>query len=464
MIATADATQPDAAPPPSSPSPDTVTLPLTSPADELVWAAVNARFTGDSKTKMKHYVEGLEHFAELGAVAGGILMGLVNLDTGKPEKALGHFRKVLDHSRELPMLYVFIGQTLTELGYYDQALRQFEQAQEIMPDCIGSHSGQGMVHARMGDHETSIELHRKELFKNELLMENVYNMVEARQMQFAHRHGRRAATLAELANQLYLDRLEQGMFHRRAPEDPPSLVSLAYDKCGTHLIADVLQALTGQRSNWAYHEDPDPLERYPEPVPEGEFVAGNWYAHPKFVEHIQASGAQVILQYRDPRDAAVSGYFYCQKPQVLVADSPFAQGVRASDKPSGISFLLERWAPSILHWAVLWMEARVPLYISTFEEIVNRKPQSVARIARFLDVDANEAVIRRVVEATAFKKRSASLETEKLSEDFKRKGKSGDWRNHFNDDMVEYGKLKVGKALIQLGYEQDDNWGVGAAH
>ncbi|MBF0588455.1 MAG: sulfotransferase domain-containing protein [Magnetococcales bacterium] len=440
------------------PPPSADGIHTTEGVDALVWAAVAERSSGDHRAKMAKYQQALAHASELGDVARHLLLGLVNLDTGKPDKALPHLEQAAALNPGEALNDLFLGQAQTQLGRYDLALQNFQRCQQLDPQCTGVHHSIGMVHALLGDHDTSIHYHRRELQKNELLMESAFQMVEARQMQFAHRHGRRAESFAELANQLYLDRLARGLFAERDSEGDPSLVSLAYDKCGTHLIADVLQALTGQRSNWAYHEDPNPLNRFPEPVPSGEFVAGNWYPHDHFVSRILGDRSRVVLQYRDPRDAAVSGYFYCHKPEVLVSDSVFAKAVRGAEKGPGILYILEQWSNAILHWAVLWMEARVPLYISTFEDIVNHKAQSTARIARYLGVVDDEAAIQRVVAQTAFKKRSASLVTENLSENFKRKGQSGDWRNHFTPEMIDYARFKVGRSLVSLGYEQDPNW------
>ena len=39
-----------------------------------------------------------------------------------------------------------------------------------------------------------------------------------------------------------------------------------------------------------------------------------------------------------------------------------------------------------------------------------------------------------------------------------RKGKSGDWKNHFNEAHKTYFKQKYPKLLVKLGYEENDNW------
>ena len=39
-----------------------------------------------------------------------------------------------------------------------------------------------------------------------------------------------------------------------------------------------------------------------------------------------------------------------------------------------------------------------------------------------------------------------------------RKGKQGDWKNHFNAEHTAFFKDKYGDLLIKLGYEKDYNW------
>ncbi|MDJ0660402.1 MAG: sulfotransferase domain-containing protein [Crocosphaera sp.] len=39
-----------------------------------------------------------------------------------------------------------------------------------------------------------------------------------------------------------------------------------------------------------------------------------------------------------------------------------------------------------------------------------------------------------------------------------RKGVAGDWKNHFNEDHINFFKDKYGQLLINLGYEKDENW------
>lgn len=39
-----------------------------------------------------------------------------------------------------------------------------------------------------------------------------------------------------------------------------------------------------------------------------------------------------------------------------------------------------------------------------------------------------------------------------------RKGESGDWKNHFNEEHKKYFKIKYNNLLVKLGYEDDNNW------
>jgi hypothetical protein len=39
-----------------------------------------------------------------------------------------------------------------------------------------------------------------------------------------------------------------------------------------------------------------------------------------------------------------------------------------------------------------------------------------------------------------------------------RKGKPGDWREHFTQKNIDYFKESTGNLLIELGYEADNDW------
>jgi sulfotransferase 6B1 len=60
---------------------------------------------------------------------------------------------------------------------------------------------------------------------------------------------------------------------------------------------------------------------------------------------------------------------------------------------------------------------------------------------------SREQAVQQVIEAVQPKK----------SPTF-RKGRSGEWRNYFKEEHKQQFKQVTGDLLVQMGYEQDDNW------
>ncbi|NJO76387.1 MAG: sulfotransferase domain-containing protein [Leptolyngbyaceae cyanobacterium RM1_406_9] len=73
--------------------------------------------------------------------------------------------------------------------------------------------------------------------------------------------------------------------------------------------------------------------------------------------------------------------------------------------------------------------------------------------------DISEQQLQKIVKANDFSVKSGGRKPgeEDLNSHF-RKGIAGDWKNHFNQQHIDYFKEQYGDLLIKLGYEQDKNW------
>jgi hypothetical protein len=71
----------------------------------------------------------------------------------------------------------------------------------------------------------------------------------------------------------------------------------------------------------------------------------------------------------------------------------------------------------------------------------------------------SEKQLEKIVRANDFSVKSGGRKPgeEDLNSHF-RKGIAGDWKNHFNQQHIDYFKEQYGDLLIKLGYEQDKNW------
>lgn len=71
----------------------------------------------------------------------------------------------------------------------------------------------------------------------------------------------------------------------------------------------------------------------------------------------------------------------------------------------------------------------------------------------------SEWALNQILDNYSFKKMSKGRKVgEENTDSHYRKGKAGDWRNHFSERHKDLFKEKYGRLLIKLGYERDDNW------
>jgi hypothetical protein len=186
--------------------------------------------------------------------------------------------------------------------------------------------------------------------------------------------------------------------------------------------------------------------------------------------------ARVIHIIRDGRDAAVSlmhhmwnytkdrGGIYDLEPEELVRRDAYRSGspvalaeglftkerltIIASDWSSGVGKAIED-GPALL--GDNYIEVR-------YEDLLERPLEEVRRLLEFLGAGADESTVVRLVEKSAFERKSNREKGQEDSSSRLRKGIAGDWKNAFTDGDKRIFKEVAGDLLIRLGYEKDSNW------
>ena len=193
-----------------------------------------------------------------------------------------------------------------------------------------------------------------------------------------------------------------------------------------------------------------------------------------------AKGIKVIYVTRNPFDACVSCYYH-PKPGV----SPESNG--CSFAAFAKLWLTKRiefggWSNHIAGWRRAYHEnlehakqtqsSPQILWIS-YEELVKSPKASVAKVANFMDIDASSDLVDAVVEGCKFEKMKESAR--KTMENgtggnisHLRKGKIGDWRNHFTSQLKEEFEEKLKKNLpdaLDVVYDIGDGetWSLGSS-
>lgn len=154
-----------------------------------------------------------------------------------------------------------------------------------------------------------------------------------------------------------------------------------------------------------------------------------------------------VVMYRDLRDAAVSHVFYIKRTPWHVEYPHYKNKNIKSGLEHFGNTLLPKWAA----WIQSWQRNRdkTRSIIVKYEEMKAKPVEVFSRIAQHYELpDKN---IEIIVERFRFEKM-------KQKGSFFRKGKTGDWKNHFDDHLKGLFKKKVGQFLVQEGYEKDLDW------
>ncbi|XP_047512926.1 sulfotransferase 1E1-like [Pieris napi] len=151
--------------------------------------------------------------------------------------------------------------------------------------------------------------------------------------------------------------------------------------------------------------------------------------------------AKVVYVARDPRDAAVSFYYLCRSLRTMGFDGDF--------KTFWHYFIndLNYWTPFFEHLKEAWEKRQHPnLLFLFYEDLKKDLGHEVRRVCKFLGkqyTDDQIAVLCDHLDIKNFKN-NASVNNDILKElgmmypkeEFIRKGKSGGWRDYFDEEMT----------------------------
>lgn len=181
------------------------------------------------------------------------------------------------------------------------------------------------------------------------------------------------------------------------------------------------------------------------------------HGSPHNVKLLREAGVKYVVLYRDLRDVAVSHYFY-------VRQTPWHPGCPVYKDLSvqeGLATFADRLLVPFADWIRSWHRNRDPEMSLElrYEEILADTVGVMTRVAEHFELDSSLETINEIVEAHSFQRLSGGRSRGQESRNsFFRKGKAGDWKNHFTPELRETYKELIGDFLIEFGYEQDYSW------
>lgn len=252
----------------------------------------------------------------------------------------------------------------------------------------------------------------------------------------------------------------------------PAVLGNAMPKSGSHLIIQVLQGLThlGPFINPGF----PPVNRSEDnsKLPDvsilgnirrmraGDIAYGYIQAKEPFISALTAQGRATIFVYRDPRDMIISHVFYATQMHTGHGMHQYynqelhtmeervnaaIQGVEAPGAP--LTPVKEKYEAYLG-----WLDEPNVLCLR-FEDLILDRQSALGNILDYLErrgfaPKAPRSTAISVLEQAIIPKKSGTF----------RKGKPGNWQEHFTEQNKNLFKEKTGDLLIRLGYETGQNW------
>lgn len=170
--------------------------------------------------------------------------------------------------------------------------------------------------------------------------------------------------------------------------------------------------------------------------------------------------AKLIYVHRDGRDVLVSQYFYERNFNKVAKEQTFSEYLRSPN-----SFDVQTYRPEmnrVGYWVFhidSWIKKRNVLVIS-YDDLQYDYAAALRKIAGFIDEPLENEIrdIRRDVSSTNTISKLKRLIIRQIgsvrysSVGFRR-GMSGDWKNHFSEEDLEYFIIRGGDLNLRLGYD-----------
>jgi sulfotransferase 6B1 len=252
----------------------------------------------------------------------------------------------------------------------------------------------------------------------------------------------------------------------------PAVLGNAMPKSGSHLINQVLHGLPdiGPFVNPGF----PPVNRTEDNqrLPEGEILAairrmqpgdiayGYILAKEPFISALTKSGRATVFVYRDPRDMIISHIFYATQmyeghwmhqyytETLHTMEERIDAAIQGVQAPGSELTPVRQRYDGYMDWL-----AQPDVLSLRFEDLILNQEPAFGRLLDYLERRGFTPRLSREQSIVALRQSVMP----KKSGTF-RKGKPGNWREHFTEANKTHFKAATGDLLISLGYEQDDNW------
>jgi adenylylsulfate kinase len=163
-----------------------------------------------------------------------------------------------------------------------------------------------------------------------------------------------------------------------------------------------------------------------------------------------------VLMYRDLRDMCVSRYFHVlneetQRHYKLYHSLPKEEGILHS-----INIIRKEYVKWVADWYEVAQANSDKILTVRYEDLHADVSGTMKKVLSFYEIPYQEALLEKMAETQL--RKPVALKESLAKGETKRRGIIGEWREHFTQEHKDYFKDFAGPLLIQLGYEQDNEW------
>jgi hypothetical protein len=171
----------------------------------------------------------------------------------------------------------------------------------------------------------------------------------------------------------------------------------------------------------------------------------------------EESNIRHLVLYRDPRDVAISHYFYVRQTPW----HPEFPIYRCLSVEAALMVFADRSAEEFAEWVRKWETNAHPRLslIVRYEDLLQDTEGVMTEVARHFGLDSSKSNIRGIVNQYSFERLSRGRQRgEGNAKSFFRKGVRGDWKNYFTREIKEVFKERIGDFLIDHEYVISEEW------
>lgn len=232
-------------------------------------------------------------------------------------------------------------------------------------------------------------------------------------------------------------------------------------KTGSQWIKALFSDPTVYRHSGLLPYDPRFYKRRELPViPPGRAGLALFHSYPRFKKISKPGTYRAFFVVRDPRDIVISSYFSLRNSHAPMGDILQARKtLQEIPMKEGLLYVIERHSKRNLFkqlrsWAAAPSSETFRLF--RYEDLTGeRQAEEVDQLMRHCGIILPATELEALLSRYSFSRMRKDRETAGKVSHY-RKGKAGDWRNHFDDEVYAAFTAATGNLVELLGYPARD--------